>query len=123
MRSQPVENRVEKLEERVVVLEQLPSRIEKVELQIQQVRGEMRDEFSAVRHEMRDEFAAVRQEMRELGSALREEIRATNRHTIEKLTESIEAARREARVLYEDVIARIATLGEAQNGRKKRRTK
>lgn len=121
MRSQPLESRVETLERRVTMLEELPARIERVESQIVHLRSEMRDEFSAVRQEMRDEFSAVRQEMRDLGSSLRDEIRATNEQTVVRLTEAIDAARREARILFEEVVSRIATLNEERGGRGRRR--
>lgn len=110
MRSQPLESRVETLERRVTMLEELPARIERVESQIVHLRSEMRDEFSAVRQEMRD-----------LGSSLRDEIRATNEQTVARLTEAIDAARREARILFEEVVSRIATLNEERGGRGRRR--
>ena len=51
MQPQPLEKRVERLEERVTVLEQLPARVDRVALEISQLRVEMRAEFSAVRYE------------------------------------------------------------------------
>jgi hypothetical protein len=45
--------RVEVLEEKVDVLAELPARVSSLEVQILQLRTEMRDECSAVRHEMR----------------------------------------------------------------------
>ena len=74
--------RVEKLERRVEILEQLPDRVSAVESQIVQLRDEMQSEFSATR-------ALVR--------------------------EVEEDTRRYMRVLHEDVIQRIATLGEGRN--------
>ena len=53
MRPQPVEKRVEDVEERLTVLEQLPGRVDRIELQIVQLRADMRDEISALRREMR----------------------------------------------------------------------
>ena len=40
---------VERLERRVTEIEQLPDRMDRLELQIVQLRAEMRDEFSAIR--------------------------------------------------------------------------
>ena len=54
-----------------------------------------------LRTEMRAEFAAVRSE-----------IAAGDAHVMSTLSARIEDSRREARVLHEDVIARIALLGE-----------
>ena len=114
MSPQTVEHRVLKLEQRMTRLEELPSRMERLESQIVQLRTEMRDEFSAVRQEMRDEFSAVRQETADLGSTLHEAIRATNEQTVTRLTEAVEAGRRETRVLFEELVSRIATLNEAR---------
>ena len=49
MSPQTLVRRVEKLEERVTILEELPARIDDLTLQISQLREEMRGEFSAVR--------------------------------------------------------------------------
>ena len=70
--------RVERLERRVEILEQLPERVSAVESQIVLLRDEMRIEFSATRSLISD-------------------------------------VDRYMRVLHEDVIQRIATLGEGRN--------
>ena len=77
--------RVAILEQQVEQLESLPARMAAVELQILQLREEMRAEFSAVRQELR---AEIRQ--------------------------GDEETRRYMRVLHEEVIARIATLGDGR---------
>ena len=112
------------LTERVTILEQkvnefasLPSRVAGVELQIVQLRGEMQGGFSAVRQEMavmaddlrtelhhglhgiRGELDGIHGEL----DGLRAEIRAGDEET-----------RRYMRVLYEDLIARIAALGDVR---------
>ena len=89
-------DRVTILERKVEDLAALPARVAGVELQIVQLRGEMRLGFSAVRQEMADEMQRAREE-------LRAEIREGDQET-----------RRYMRVLHEDVIARIAALGEAR---------
>ena len=53
MLPQTLVKRVESLEHRVNVLEQLPSRVDALSVQISQLRDEMHDEFSAIRHEIR----------------------------------------------------------------------
>lgn len=78
-------DRVTILEQKVEDLASLPARVTAVELQILQLRQEMRAEFSAVRQELR---AEIRQ--------------------------GDEETRRYMRVLHEDVIARIAALGDAR---------
>jgi hypothetical protein len=85
-----VENRLEKLERRVTTLEELPERIDRLELQILQFRGEMRAEFSAVRTEIRDGDVMV----------------------VTELTEQIEEALRHTSVLFEDAVGRITVVGE-----------
>ena len=49
MAQKSLERRVEMLEKRVDILEQLPERVRAVELQIVQLRDEFRVEFSALR--------------------------------------------------------------------------
>lgn len=92
--------RVEILEQKVEQLETLPARIAAVESQILQLRDEMRTEFSAVRRELTSLF---RTELHINVDSLRAEIRQGDEET-----------RRYMRVLHEDVIARIAGLGEAR---------
>jgi F0F1-type ATP synthase membrane subunit b/b' len=53
MPPQTIENRVDRLEERVAELEKLPERVTAIESQIVQFRTEMRVEFSAAREEVR----------------------------------------------------------------------
>ena len=102
MPSQTLAGRVESLESRVAVLEQLPAKFDALALQISQMREEIRGEFSALRTEIR----AGDEETRRV---LRDEIRAGDEET-----------RRHALVLHEDAISRIALIEE---GRKTRRSK
>lgn len=83
---QDLEKRVEILEDKVELLEQLPARVGALESQVLQLRDEMRAEFSVTRSELRSE--------------LRQEIRDGDEET-----------RRLMRVLHEEVLARIETLG------------
>lgn len=108
------------LSERITILEQhvdslqtLPARVGAVESQIVQLRGEMRSEFVAVRHEMRTEFAAVRGEIADV----RAEMHALHRVTLEEIHKGDEDTRRYMRVLYEDLVTRIAVLGEGRGPR------
>jgi hypothetical protein len=142
--------RVGYLEETVESLRDLPDRTTRlelrmgaVELQIVQLRTEMRDEFSAIRREMvtkddlKFELAALREEMATKASkadleSLREEM-ATKASKADvdamrlELREDIAGLGREVaalilesdartRVLIEDVIARIATGREGARG-------
>ena len=99
MSPQTIESRLETLEQRVTILEQLPARIDGLTLQIVQLREEMHVEFSAVRAELREEIRAGDEETRRL---LREEIRAGDKEVMSH-----------ARVLYEDLKATLALIKEA----------
>ena len=96
--------RVEILEQKVEQLETLPARMAAVELQILRLRDEMRSEFSAVRRELTGLFRA---ELQTNIDSLRAEIRA-------EIRQGDGETRRYMRVLHEDVIARLAALGEAR---------
>ncbi len=82
---QDLEKRVQILEDKVELLEQLPARVGALESQVLQLRDEMRAEFSATRSELRHE----------LGQEIRD---------------GDEEIRRLMRVLHEEVLARIETL-------------
>ena len=112
-------NRVQLLEKTVDQLRELPARLEGIEHrvagcegQILQLRSEMRAEFSNVRGEMRTEFAAVHADMQAASIAVREEMQAGFGKVTDDIKHGDEETRRFMRVLYEDLVARIATLGE-----------
>jgi hypothetical protein len=77
----------------VTRLEELPARIDDLQLQILQFREETRGECSAVRREMREGFDGVNRQF--------------------------EQTRSEMRVLHEEVISRIALLGEVGGPRRR----
>ena len=134
--------RVEILEQRVEDLRSLPERVAGVESQILQLRGEMHGEFSAIRDEMRREFSAVRAEMHGEFSAVRAEMHGefsavrdelrdvrtglgSHAELLAKLESAVatlrqdnEETRSQARMLHEEVLARIALL---QEGRRRKR--
>lgn len=100
MQERSIVERVEVLERKVKALESLPDRVTRVELQLVQLRNEMRAEFSAIRGGAGEDVTL---------STLRQEIRAGDEET-----------RRYMRMLHEDVIARLAIIQEGQRPRKKR---
>jgi wyosine [tRNA(Phe)-imidazoG37] synthetase (radical SAM superfamily) len=118
--------RVEVLEQKVEVLETLPARVEAVELQIVQLRTEMRSGFSDVRQEMAAMAAGLREEIRAGDEALRTELTREIRKSEEGLrTELImeirkgdEDTRRYMRMLHEEVISKIATIEEGPRRKK-----
>jgi hypothetical protein len=77
--------RVERLEQRVEILEQLPERVSALESQIVLLRDEMRSEFSA-----------------------------TRRGLTERMESLFDANERHMRLLHEDLVQRIATIGESR---------
>jgi hypothetical protein len=131
-------DRVKILEQRVQATSTLPDRMTSVELQIVQLRDEMRLGFSAIpgeigilaetlRTEMGSSVEALRGGMGTLAETLRGEIASsaeTLRGEMGSLAETLRGeiregdaeTRRYMRILHEEVIQRIATL---QEGRKR----
>jgi len=93
-------------------LRELPARVAGVELQIVQLREEVREAFSATRSDLRGEMHGIRDELRAemhgIRDDLRTEIRAGN-----------QATRDSMRALYEEALTRMATIGEGKKGRKR----
>jgi hypothetical protein len=110
-------NRVQVLERKVESLENLPERVRSLELQFMQFREEVRAEFSATRAEL---SAEIRGEIERTRAELRAEIRAGDEQTRTDLRAEIRAGDEETRtymrVLHEEVLSRIALLGEQRNG-------
>jgi hypothetical protein len=73
------------------------------------VRSESAGEFAAVRRESAGEFAAVRSEM----SAMRAETQGRFEKLESALAVGLEDTRQFIRILYEEILHRIALLGEA----------
>ncbi|MEQ1759434.1 MAG: hypothetical protein ABL986_14020 [Vicinamibacterales bacterium] len=101
MPDRSIVERVEILEQRVELLEQLPDRVAAVESQLVQLRHEMRVGFSDIRSEMSTMGAGLRAEMQAMGAGLRADMQSGDEET-----------RRYMRVLHEDVISRISAIGE-----------
>jgi len=132
MSERTVSERIEIVEQTVEALRALPGRVEALEVQIMQLRAEMRGDFSAVRSEMQAEFvavrnemradrsetlrgfAAVRDEMRAIEDDLRAEMHALHHLTLEEIRAGDTETRRYMRVLFEDLVGRIAVLGEGR---------
>jgi DNA repair ATPase RecN len=93
--------RLEFLEQRVMVLETLPAKIDALADQIVQLRGEMRSEFSALRAEVRASDDETRREMRALNEETKQLARDLNAET-----------RTHMLVLHEDLVERIKRIGE-----------
>jgi ABC-type methionine transport system ATPase subunit len=94
------------LEHQMQAMRDLPERVAKLESQVLQLRQEMRDEFSATRNEFRAELNGAVSAVKD---QLHEEIRAASERT-ETLM----------RVLHQEALARIATIGEGRRPRRKK---
>jgi hypothetical protein len=94
---QSIEGRVLTLEQQMSELREIPARVSRLESNISQLRAEMRDEFSAIRSEMAAGFGAVREDMATFRADMIARDEETGRH---------------ARMLREDVIARLALTRE-----------
>ena len=109
MSPQSIEKRLEKLEQRVTVLEQLPARIDGLTLQIVQLREEMLAAISASETSLRDEIRAgddgtrrvLHEEFHRECALLRDEIRANGDRVMNQ-----------SRTLYEDMKATLALTEE-----------
>jgi CHASE3 domain sensor protein len=118
---------VEKLEKVVESLAELPQRmtalggrfdrlegrVGSLELQIVQLRTEMKDGFSAVL-EVVESSSQASQQLHDDGRAEMRQLFKENRERLERaIAEGDEATRTQMRVLHEDLVSRIARLGEA----------
>ena len=123
MAEKSLEERLNMLERGGEILEQLPDRVTALEVQIVELRGEMRAEFSATRAEARERDERVLQTLREeiragderVIQTLRQEIHAGDEHVVQTLRQEIRAGdeetRRFMRILYENLVERIEILG------------
>ena len=105
MAARSLTERIEILEQKVGDLQELPGRMAAVESQILQLRGEVRDGFSAIHARL----ATHDQRFDDLTRQMREGHQEIGRHM---------------RLLHEDVLARIAAIREApptknERGRRK----
>ena len=112
MAARSLTERIEILEQKVGDLQELPGRMAAVESHILQLRGEVRDGFSAIHARMAthdQRFESIDQRFDDLSRQMREGHQEIGRHM---------------RLLHEDVLARIAATGEApptKNGRGRRK--
>ena len=126
--------RVVELEKQMIALQQLPTKVDDLALQVSQLHVEMTREFTAIRSEMAAEFATVRAEMAAEFTAVRAELAgefATVRAEMTgefatvraEMAEGDAETRRQMRVLHEDLVSRIALLREGFSPAKARRSK
>lgn len=112
MPGQSIESRVEVLEARVTMHEELPARMDRLESQIMQLRAENSEEHSALRRELVD--LGVRMER------LLDERFAGVGARMEQL---LEEQKRHTGVLFEEALSRIAAMNDARPRPSSRRRK
>ena len=110
MPRQSVVARVERFEERVTILEELPSRVDALSTQISQVRDEMHREFSNVHNEIHAGDDAVMDHARELHESLKAQIQAVDDRVMNH-----------TRMLHEDLKADLKLIREGQSSGPRRR--
>jgi DNA repair exonuclease SbcCD ATPase subunit len=103
MPPQVLVSRVERLEERVTALEQLPARLDDLTQQVVQLRTGMGAEFSAVRDEMRGLEGRLREEMRAGHEELRQEMRTEHEELRQEMRTANEQLRQEMRAGHEEL--------------------
>lgn len=114
MAEESLEHRVDMLEHQMQALIELPERVASIEAQILLLRTEMREEFSALRAEIHLGDNASRGETRSTAERIRDEALATAEGLRAEIRAGDEETRRLMRILHEDVISRIAALGEGR---------
>ena len=102
----PLVRRIEILEGDVNALRQLPEQVSAVATDLAALRADV----TQFRGDVRAEFAAVRAKFAAELATVREEIGAGDEET-----------RRQMRVLHEELISRIALLGEGRKTRRRRK--
>jgi polyhydroxyalkanoate synthesis regulator phasin len=131
MVQESLENRVEMFETTMKALASLPDRVGRLEVQVLQLHGEMRDGFSAIRDEMvaqgdtlraadeaiRADLDGLRIETRDGFSVVHCRIAALD-DRMQKLNDEM---RRHMLVLHEEVMSRIALIGEGRRRRDRAR--
>ncbi len=127
MPRQTLESPVDRLEDRVSELETLPARVTELGAQIAQLRVEMHAEFSTIRGELGElhaELSGIRGEGGEgmtlvgLRDELRAEFSAIRADLRQEIRDGDEETRRQMRVLFEEMVARIKVLDEGRRRKK-----
>lgn len=85
------------------------------------LRGEIQGSAAMLREEIQGWAASLRAEMREGDGTLRDEMRACEERLRTEIRDGDEETRRYMRVLHEELVARIAVLGEVRRPGRKRR--
>jgi predicted nucleic acid-binding Zn-ribbon protein len=113
MRTADLARRVEVAEQRMDTMEErLDASYSALSTQILQSRRESKDALLATRDELRGEIAATRDDLRGEIAATRDEMQAGFARLERMLADGLDETRRFMKVLYEDILSRIALLAE-----------
>jgi hypothetical protein len=107
------------LEQQMQELRELPARVAGVEVQILQLREEMREAFSATRFELNGKVDGLRAEMHGVRDELRAELHAAREDLRAEIRAGDQATRDFMRMLYEESKMTFRTMGEGKKGRKR----
>lgn len=133
MEPRTLEQRVAALEQQVHEWRELPDRVDRLELQIMQLRDEMRVEFSAIRSELREDIRIGVEESQNLAKLLhadaiqatadvREDVMGRLLVLRNELSAEIRDGNAETRAfmraLHQETLTMIATMGKRKKGRK-----
>ena len=112
-------DRVEALERTTRDLETLPAKVDAIANELKALREEMRAGDQSLREEIRAGDESLRVEIRAGDEATRTEMRTGFATLRQEIKDGDEETRRYMRVLHEDVIQRLATIGEAKPRKRK----
>ena len=117
-----LEQRVTMLEEKMQELRELPARVSGVEVQIVQLREEMRESFSATRTELGGKVDGLRIELRGEMHGVRAdllvEIHGIRDELLAEIRQGDQATRDFMRMLFEHHQSNLKTIGEGKRKRK-----
>jgi hypothetical protein len=107
--------RVDRLEKRVEILEQLPDRVSALESQIVLLRDEMRSGFSATQASDEETRRVLTEQMDSLSEVLRKQMVSLSDVLSERMMSLFDANERHMRLLHGDLVQRIATIRESRS--------
>ena len=116
--------RVEKLENTVESLVGLPAAVGEVRERVAGLEGRtsaLESQIVQLRSEMKDEFSAVRREMADLRVELKSDISSARQDLTSLLAQTRDSLSSQMLMLHEDLVSRIALIGEGRPARKPRR--
>jgi hypothetical protein len=115
MPRETLQARVDRLEKRVEILEQLPKRVTALESQIVLLRDEMRSEFSATRARDDETRRLLTERMDSMSDGLTKRMDSMFELLSERMVSLFDENERHMRLLHENLIQRISTMRESRS--------